>query len=367
MLKIKKWLLLLIVMLTTASPVFASFHLWRLNEIYSNASGSIQFIELTSAAGGQEFLTGHSITTTQNGVTRSYTFPSDLPGDTTNKTFLIATQGFAALNLVTPDYVVPDGFLFATDATLDFARVDSISYASLPADPTQSLGRNGSTGVNSPRNFSGATATVIVAAPPAVTGFSVNLLPGWNLLGNSVNVVLNVGNTFGNASNVAAVWKWNPISSKWAFYTPTQSDSGAAFAAGNGYEFLSSVGAGEGFWVSANTSSTVQLPTGSAVASASFSSLPMGWSLLSVGDNPGPSGFNNALSSTPPSPGTTPASVASVWAWDAANQNWYFYAPSLEAQGGTVLTDYISSHGFRDFTISGKTLGQGSGFWVNRP
>ncbi len=44
--------------------------------------------------------------------TRSFS-PDDLPGNNTgNRSFLIATPGFAALGLVTPDYTMPAGFLF---------------------------------------------------------------------------------------------------------------------------------------------------------------------------------------------------------------------------------------------------------------
>ena len=64
---------------------------------------------------------------------------------------------------------------------------------------------------------------------------------------------------------------------------------------------------------------------------------------------------------------TVPNNVVSLWAWDAPTQNWYFYAPSLEAQGGNALTDYITRHGYLDFTQANKVLGLGVGFWVNRP
>lgn len=157
---------LLVVFLGIGGSANATFHLWSISEIYSNANGTVQFIELTTAVGGQQFLTGHTITSSQGGTTRSFTFPSDLPGDTTNKTFLIGTQGFAALNLVAPDYVVPNNFLFTPGGVVDFAGVDSVSYASLPADGTLSIDRNGSTGIASPRNFAGATGTIVPATPP---------------------------------------------------------------------------------------------------------------------------------------------------------------------------------------------------------
>jgi len=35
--------------------------------------------------------------------------------------------------------------------------------------------------------------------------------------------------------------------------------------------------------------------------------------------------------------------------------------------GCAMLTDYVTSKGYLDFTASGKLLGAGTGFWVNRP
>jgi hypothetical protein len=59
--------------------------------------------------------------------------------------------------------------------------------------------------------------------------------------------------------------------------------------------------------------------------------------------------------------------LTSLWAWDSAQSQWYFYAPSLDAQGGTALVDYIGAKSYKDFISSGKTLGNGVGIWVNRP
>ena len=48
--------------LITASPAQAAFHLWTIRELYSDASGSLQFIELFCPANGQTVLGGQSIT-----------------------------------------------------------------------------------------------------------------------------------------------------------------------------------------------------------------------------------------------------------------------------------------------------------------
>ena len=160
----------------------ASFHLWQISEVYSNADGSVQFIELSSASGGQQFVTGHAITVSQGAATHAFTLPSDLPADSTNRTFLIGTQGFAALNLVTPDYVVPNNFLFLPNGVIDWAGVDTVTYASLPNDGTRSINRSGVPGINSPKNFAGATGTIVpaIAAPGAVV--AVPTLSDWALI-----------------------------------------------------------------------------------------------------------------------------------------------------------------------------------------
>ena len=148
-----------------APPAHAAFHLWGISEIYSNVDGSVQFIEFTAFSGGQQFLAGQSLTSSQGTQNNRFTFPSNLPGDTAGKTMLIGTQGFAALNLVTPDYTVPNGFLFTTNGSINFANVDIVNYASLPTTGGLSINASGATAVNSPKNFAGATGTIPAAAP----------------------------------------------------------------------------------------------------------------------------------------------------------------------------------------------------------
>jgi hypothetical protein len=154
-----------------AVSVPASFHTFALKELYSNADGSIQFIVLTEVSGfdGQEFLKNHVITDTRGATQNAFAFPSNLPGTgTANRSFLIATPGFAALGLVTPDYVMPAGFLFIGGGTVNYAGVDQVTYAALPTDGVNALYTDGTTRPNLATNFAGATATV-AAGPPMVT------------------------------------------------------------------------------------------------------------------------------------------------------------------------------------------------------
>ena len=201
---------------------------------------------------------------------------------------------------------------------------------------------------------------------------TLNLTNGWNLAGNSVNTPLVVASTFGDASTVSTVWKWIPVSGKWAFYTPSLADGGAAYALSNGYDYLTTINGGEGFWVNARTAFTAILPAGTPTSSNDFADqfippnkLTSGWSLIATGDNPTTIQFTNTISLTPPvAPIVVATSLVSLWAWNSNSSSWYFYAPSMENDGS--LSPYLASKGYLDFKLNGKTLGSTTGFWVNK-
>ncbi len=159
----------------------ASFHLWNIEQAYSNADGTVQFIQLRAFSSGQEFIQGHSIAVTQNATRHTFTFTSSLPGDsatttgggdyggggmmTNYKTLLLGTQGFANLNMVQPDYIVPDGFLFVDGGTIDWGTgFDKWTYSSLPTDGMNALYRSGGVMMNVAMNFAGASGSVSVSA-----------------------------------------------------------------------------------------------------------------------------------------------------------------------------------------------------------
>ena len=152
--------------LLAGSNAQASFHLWQINEVYSNASGTIQFIEFTTTFGSQQFLANHDVTSSNGVTTKTYTFTTNLPGDSANRKFLMATSGFAALGIVAPDYIIPDGFLFTSNLTLSLVFADTLSNVTLPTDGVLSLNRNATTGTNSPTNFAGATGSILPPSPP---------------------------------------------------------------------------------------------------------------------------------------------------------------------------------------------------------
>ena len=107
-------------LICTAALAHATYHTLQIDEVYSNADGTVQYVVLREAAGadGQQLLRGHSFSSTHAGVTKTYTFPNDLPSAATaSKRVLIASEGFAALGLIVPDYVLPNQFL-ATDGAV---------------------------------------------------------------------------------------------------------------------------------------------------------------------------------------------------------------------------------------------------------
>lgn len=149
-----------------------SFHLYRLNELYSNPSGTIQFIELSVGnVNGESFWAGVSISSTRNGVANTFNFPSDLSSTATaNTAVLIATQGFADLGVVTPDFIIPSGFLSTAGGSLNFGGVDAITYPALPGDGVRSVTRTGEPSLATPRNFAGASGNLPTASVLTITG-----------------------------------------------------------------------------------------------------------------------------------------------------------------------------------------------------
>jgi hypothetical protein len=251
---VTKCLQILVVFLAVVGNAQATFHLWQMTQVYSNADGTVQYIELVALAGSQQFLAGHTLTSTQGSTTHSYTFTTNLPSDTAMaggdggyggyggmmatsfKSMVIGTQGFAALGVVAPDYIVPNGFLFTTNGTINYAGSDIFSYASLPTDGSLALYRTGSTAMNSPTNFDGLMGTIV---PPATTAVSYTDLwwnsseSGWGLnLNHQGNIIF--GTLFTYDASGAPMWPVlarGDLQSDGSFSGPLYSTIGPAFNA----------------------------------------------------------------------------------------------------------------------------------------
>ena len=149
----------------------ASFHLFKIDQIYSSADSTIQYVMLREVTGsnGENFWAGNRIETTSTaGTKQQFQFPSNLPSSATaSRSVLIATAGFAALNLVAPDYTVPNGFIPRGGGKLDYASgTDEVTFTALPTDGATAVNRNGQPVAATPTNFAGATATLSASVPP---------------------------------------------------------------------------------------------------------------------------------------------------------------------------------------------------------
>src|SRR5262245_1674588 len=119
-------------LLAFASLASAAFHTWQIAEIYSNADGTIQFVQLreSQAADVENLLAGRTLTATRaGGAAKTFVFPNDLPSPfTANRYVLIATQGyvdasaaFSEFRAAMPDYVIPNQFLPTDGGTVNYA------------------------------------------------------------------------------------------------------------------------------------------------------------------------------------------------------------------------------------------------------
>ncbi len=221
-------------------------------------------------------------------------------------------------------------------------------------------------------SYQGQTANKTITIRAATTvqqpvSFTESFAGGWTLSGNGLATPMDVAATFASsalAGKVTTVWTWDVATSKWNFYSPALTSTQLAdYAASKGYGVLTSIAPRQGYWVNAAVPLVLPVKTELPVSVAA-TDLAAGWNLVATGISTTPADFNRALSAAPPS--ATPLNFTTLWAWDNMNGAWYFYAPSLDAQGPAVLKNYTDSKSYLDFATQSKTLGLGTGFWVNR-
>lgn len=163
--------IVLAVVATTASALPETF---SIEQVYSNADGTVQFVVIgdrgrTDCDSREDFWAGLALVSTGPGMQRTFVFPTNLPScKTSGRRMLIATEGFAALGLVSPDYVIPNGFLQRPNGAVDFAGVSQVTYVALPNDGVRAIDASGTPIQNVATNFAGASASVVPAATPAI-------------------------------------------------------------------------------------------------------------------------------------------------------------------------------------------------------
>jgi len=158
--------------LGAASPAHAAHHLWRFSQLFSNASGSVQFIQLTVGEDGEQSVGSFGVTSGTN----TFNFVTNLPSSTTsiNKWILIATSNFGSLaGGVTPDYIIPANFFATGGGTLNYASgTDVWNYGTVPTDGVNALHKSGATvttSTNSPANFNLQSGAVNLSTTPVPT------------------------------------------------------------------------------------------------------------------------------------------------------------------------------------------------------
>ncbi len=146
----------------------AAFHLWEISQVFSNADGSVQYIELFNNANFEQFLSGQQVIVSRDGGQdqQSFTFPSNLPSSSTaGRNVLLATGTIAG---VEPDYIIPENFIhidFQSNAMVSLPFSDlgtaDITYSEIPTDGWRSLNVSGT--IRAPAtvtNFAGDTGAL---------------------------------------------------------------------------------------------------------------------------------------------------------------------------------------------------------------
>lgn len=196
--------------LLAAPLAHASFHTFKIDRLYSNADGTIQYVVLRESAGfnGENFLQGQVLTSTHAGSTKVFPFPANLPnGSTARRQVLIATPAFAALAIVAPDYTMPAGFLPTDGGTVNYASVSQMTFPALPTDGVLQLQADGTTSANVATNYPGDTGSAppmpvtavefynagldhyfISALQPDIDALDSGRLAGWTRTGQSFKV-----------------------------------------------------------------------------------------------------------------------------------------------------------------------------------
>jgi hypothetical protein len=176
-----------VLLLGAAETALAGQHTWDVNEVFSNADGTIQFVELLEANGTAGEVNIHTVTLSAAVTGESFVIGgSALTPPTSNKHFLLGTAAFAALpGAPTPDRIIPAGsvpFFSTSGDTVSYYSYDSWNFGTVPTNGVDSLNRTGSPAIrpSSPTNYAGESGGAPV---PALDGLGIGLVVGLLVLG----------------------------------------------------------------------------------------------------------------------------------------------------------------------------------------
>ena len=231
-----------------AAPLKDDVDHWIVNEIFTCADGAQQFVELrnpTSFDEEFEFDQEELIATNLNGTqTHTFAFVGDVNEPTDKKTVLVATAGFSSLpGGITPDYILPNGFLFPGGGTVRFSPHSNdtpVSYGAgqLPLDGVNSLNRPANlgptlvSGPNTPKNYAGQQGSVSCPPPPAphlTLSKTADTAGGIVKAGGVLSYTITVVNSGNAAATSTLITDAVPISTT---YVPNSASNGGIFSSG---------------------------------------------------------------------------------------------------------------------------------------
>jgi len=137
----------------------AGFDQWFIDEIFSSADGSVQFIELGTNVDAQQDLSGQTLSSFDSSgqQQQDFVFSADLSSEfTANQKVLIATTRFEQLTGLEADFLIEPGFVNTEGGSVSFADgVSMVNYSKdqLPKNGFQSIDGSGNVVMASPRNF----------------------------------------------------------------------------------------------------------------------------------------------------------------------------------------------------------------------
>ena len=159
-----RWLSAFALLAGVPSPQ-AAFHLFRIEQIYTNADGSVQFVVLGECCGanGEHFWAGITLRLDGAAAHADFQFPTNLPSssDTANAErpggHRRASPPSASSR---PNYIMPANFLPIGGGSLNYAGVQPITFGPMPTDGTNALLANGTVVPNVATNFAGQSGSV---------------------------------------------------------------------------------------------------------------------------------------------------------------------------------------------------------------
>lgn len=225
-----------------AAPHNADVEDWIVNEIFICANGSEQFVELhnpTPINNETEFGEVSLVVTNLAGTqSHTFTFPEDTDVSTPTgfKSLLLATDGFSSLpGAVTPNFIIPDGFLFPGGGTVIFGTYDGVSYGAgqLPKDGINSLNRQGAglvSATNSPKNYADQQGSA--SCPPPAPNLALSKIAdaaGIVEAGGVLSYTITVVNSGNLTATNALITDVVPLSTT---YIPNSASDGGSFSSG---------------------------------------------------------------------------------------------------------------------------------------